>query len=214
MEFAVPVNASFRSKRGKDIKYEERSERIYPMRLDKPSSVVPGLSFWKCATQPIDPASGKHCGGRARKNTGSEDLQPDLMRDHWHPPPEDDKLVGDWTSCCRGYRSKSLLKARFIDNRVKEIAADDLTMPTKTVEDLATILLSPNQMQFPRMRRMDFRQKVYRRRFKGMKLKQVNRVPFASVILPEELTLTSDGRRFLLLDTKRSHPGRIIISCL
>ena len=103
----------------------------------------------------------------------------------------------------------SLLQVRYIDNRAKELAASDLTVPTKTVVDLATARLSDQQRSRPRVKKIDFRQRVYRHRFKGMKLSWINRVPFKEVIVPNELAHTLDGRPFLVLDTKQTHPGRI-----
>ena len=39
------------------------------MRYEKSSKVELGLEFWVCATKPLNPATGKRCGGRLERLT-------------------------------------------------------------------------------------------------------------------------------------------------
>jgi len=93
MAHLVTTNARVQSIRGKELKYEKRGEEEFAMRYEKTSKVEPGLEFWACATKPVNPATGKRCGGRASKQPGSDSLTPNLSSPHWHRSDPDDRLV-------------------------------------------------------------------------------------------------------------------------
>ena len=63
------------------------------MRYEKSSKVEHGLEFWVCAKKPVDPATGKRCGGRASKQPESDILMPNLSSPHWHRSDSYDRLI-------------------------------------------------------------------------------------------------------------------------
>jgi len=80
---------------------------------------------------------------------------------------------------------------------VKSLAESDLTLPAKTIEEVVTGPLTATQRMSPAVKRMDIKHRIYRRRFNGMRLSKINRVPFKDCVLPREFTVTLRGEPFL-----------------
>lgn len=93
MAHLLNSTARITSTKGRTILFEKRGDDEYAMIFEKSNKVVPGLEYWVCSCRPMDPVTGKRCGGRATKQPGKNHLSPNLSSPHSHPPEKDDRLV-------------------------------------------------------------------------------------------------------------------------